>query len=117
MKAITDGVVLTPSAFSITFAVLPYITATQELVVPRSMPMTTPVFFEEKAGRAKYLLTILIILSDDVDNYKYKTNIKILKLISNYLNYKYKIYRANSRIINIVFEKKKKQFLLEEENL
>ena len=29
-----------PSLFSITFAVLPSMTATQEFVVPRSMPMT-----------------------------------------------------------------------------
>src|SRR6266496_5051194 len=31
-----------PSAFSITFGVLPSITATHELVVPRSIPMTLP---------------------------------------------------------------------------
>src|ERR1700678_2805743 len=31
-----------PSAFSMTFAVLPSITATHELVVPRSIPMTFP---------------------------------------------------------------------------
>ena len=30
-----------PSAFSITLAVLPSITATHELVVPRSMPITS----------------------------------------------------------------------------
>jgi hypothetical protein len=34
-----DGVVRPPSAFSITLEVLPSITATQELVVPRSMPI------------------------------------------------------------------------------
>src|ERR1700712_113827 len=34
-----DGVVRVPSAFSITFALLPSITATQELVVPRSIPI------------------------------------------------------------------------------
>ena len=38
-NATTDGVVLSPSAFSMTFAVLPSITATQEFVVPRSIPM------------------------------------------------------------------------------
>ena len=42
MKATIDGVVRMPSAFSITRGVLPSITATQELVVPRSMPMTLP---------------------------------------------------------------------------
>src|ERR1700730_2608284 len=38
-NATTDGVVRAPSAFSITFEVLTSITATQELVVPRSMPI------------------------------------------------------------------------------
>ena len=41
-KATTEGVVLAPSAFSITLGVLPSITATQELVVPKSMPHTAP---------------------------------------------------------------------------
>src|SRR6267142_1244066 len=39
VKATIDGVVRAPSAFSITFALLPSITATHELVVPRSMPI------------------------------------------------------------------------------
>jgi hypothetical protein len=39
VKATIDGVVLAPSAFSMTFAALPSMTATQELVVPRSMPI------------------------------------------------------------------------------
>lgn len=34
--------VLEPSAFSITLACLPSITATQENVVPRSIPITAP---------------------------------------------------------------------------
>src|SRR6476620_11382497 len=42
VKATIEGVVRIPSAFSMTFGVLPSITATQELVVPRSMPMTLP---------------------------------------------------------------------------
>src|SRR5258708_1254366 len=42
VNATIDGVVRMPSAFSMTFGVLPSITATQELVVPRSMPMTLP---------------------------------------------------------------------------
>jgi hypothetical protein len=41
-NATTDGVVLDPSAFSITLACFPSITATQELVVPRSIPITAP---------------------------------------------------------------------------
>src|SRR6202012_2342594 len=38
-KATIDGVVRPPSAFSFTLALFPSITATQELVVPRSMPI------------------------------------------------------------------------------
>src|SRR5690348_5976046 len=47
-----DGVVRSPSAFSITFAVLPSITATQELVVPRSMPMILPISLSSNAFQA-----------------------------------------------------------------
>ena len=39
VKATTEGVVLIPSAFSITFGADPSITATHEFVVPRSIPM------------------------------------------------------------------------------
>jgi hypothetical protein len=39
VKATTDGVVRPPSAFSSTLASPPSNTATQELVVPRSMPI------------------------------------------------------------------------------
>src|SRR6266849_6816917 len=42
VKATIEGVVRMPSAFSMTFGVLPSMTATHELVVPRSMPMTLP---------------------------------------------------------------------------
>ena len=41
VNATIEGVVRAPSAFSITFAALPSITATHELVVPRSMPITS----------------------------------------------------------------------------
>src|SRR5215510_13725464 len=40
VKATMEGVVLEPSAFSSTLGLEPSLTATQELVVPRSMPMT-----------------------------------------------------------------------------
>ena len=40
MKATIEGVVRIPSGFSMTLAWPPSITATQELVVPRSMPIT-----------------------------------------------------------------------------
>src|SRR3546814_9933476 len=39
-NATTDGVVRAPSAFSITLGLPPSITATQLLVVPRSIPIT-----------------------------------------------------------------------------
>lgn len=42
VNATTDGVVRDPSEFSITFACLPSITATHELVVPKSIPITAP---------------------------------------------------------------------------
>src|SRR5260370_37562224 len=45
VKATIDGVVGIPSAFSMTLGVLPSITATHELVVPRSIPMTLPMVF------------------------------------------------------------------------
>src|SRR6201985_3078284 len=51
-----DGVVRMPSAFSMTFDVLPSITATHEFVVPRSIPMTFPMvlisFFLRQGGWA-----------------------------------------------------------------
>src|SRR4029078_5794399 len=40
VKATTEGVVRAPSLFSMTFGLPPSITATQLLVVPRSMPIT-----------------------------------------------------------------------------
>ena len=43
--AMIDGVVRAPSLFSITFVVLPSMIATQELVVPKSMPMIFAMFF------------------------------------------------------------------------
>src|SRR5665213_980301 len=56
LKATMDGVVRMPSAFSMTFDVLPSITATHEFVVPRSIPMTFPMvlisFFLRQVGWA-----------------------------------------------------------------
>src|ERR1039458_6775484 len=51
LKATIEGVVRMPSAFSMTFGVLPSMTATHELVVPRSMPMTLPMVFPLNYGR------------------------------------------------------------------
>ena len=40
VKATIDGVVRSPSLFSMTFGLPPSMTATHEFVVPRSMPIT-----------------------------------------------------------------------------
>src|SRR5215212_9118706 len=45
VKATTEGVVRAPSAFSMTFGLPPSMTATQLLVVPKSMPMTLAIIF------------------------------------------------------------------------
>src|SRR6185437_12661457 len=50
VKATIEGVVRMPSAFSMTFGVLPSMTATHELVVPRSMPMTLPMVLPLNCG-------------------------------------------------------------------
>ena len=55
VKATIEGVVRMPSAFSMTFGAVPSMTATQELVVPRSMPMTfamvlNPLFAAGRVG-------------------------------------------------------------------
>src|SRR5690606_25831204 len=44
VNATIDGVVRTPSEFSMTLGVAPSMTATQEFVVPRSMPITFDIF-------------------------------------------------------------------------
>ena len=44
VNATTDGVVRPPSALGITTGSPPSMTATTELVVPRSIPMTLPMF-------------------------------------------------------------------------
>jgi len=43
VKATTEGVVLPPSEFGITTGSLPSITETQELVVPKSIPIIFPI--------------------------------------------------------------------------
>src|SRR4051794_18520861 len=45
VNATTDGVVRAPSAFSITLGLPPSMTATQLLVVPKSIPMTLAIFY------------------------------------------------------------------------
>ena len=48
VKPTTDGVVLPPSGLGITVGSPPSITATQELVVPKSIPITLLIFFSLK---------------------------------------------------------------------
>lgn len=65
VKATTEGVVRLPSAFSMTFGVLPYMTATQELVVPRSIPMMLPFPFEKRKALVQLRAICRSILSID----------------------------------------------------
>src|SRR5262245_15076558 len=51
-KPTTDGVVRDPSALAMTTTLFPSITATQELVVPRSIPMTR-LIQEGSSGRLR----------------------------------------------------------------
>src|ERR1044071_3698835 len=53
VKATTEGVVRAPSAFSITFGLPPSITATQLLVVPRSIPITFAIIYPLLAPRGR----------------------------------------------------------------
>ena len=50
VNATIEGVVRPPSAFSMTLGEAPSMTATQELVVPRSMPMTFPIVQSFRSG-------------------------------------------------------------------
>ena len=51
-----DGVVRSPSAFSITFALSPSSTATHEFVVPKSIPMILPICVSPKYELMRYAL-------------------------------------------------------------
>jgi hypothetical protein len=44
VKATIEGIVRMPSAFSMTLGFFPSITATHELVVPRSIPITFAIY-------------------------------------------------------------------------
>ena len=45
VKPTTDGVVFAPSEFGMTLGSPPSRTATQEFVVPKSIPMILPIFY------------------------------------------------------------------------
>ena len=80
VKATTEGVVLAPYEFSMTLGVLPSISATQELVVPRSIPIIVSRFLVEQVLKRVFLKIVLIMLS--VKSWYYKIYIYIyLKLI------------------------------------
>jgi hypothetical protein len=72
VKATIDGVVLLPSLLMITAGALPYITATQLLVVPRSIPIIFPII---------YLLYIFI----------YFFSVLSRQIIAGYISHKAKI--------------------------
>ena len=57
VNATIDGVVFKPSALMMTFGVDPSMTATHELVVPRSIPMTLLIFFQSLCLRQTVGLT------------------------------------------------------------
>ena len=61
VNAITDGVVLIPYEFSIIFGLLFSMIATQEFVVPKSMPMIGDLFLVEKFKEELFLMRFLII--------------------------------------------------------
>ncbi len=63
VKATTEGVVRPPSAFSRTVGSPPSMTATHELVVPRSMPIVFPTLSVLQGSVAKFLFVCLRNLS------------------------------------------------------
>jgi hypothetical protein len=62
VKATMEGVVLLPSALGMTFGVLPSMRATQELVVPRSMPMMTEEVLRTEQKCLDILVSIYLIM-------------------------------------------------------
>ena len=67
VKPTMDGVVLLPSALAITTGSPPSSTATQEFVVPKSIPITLPIFISSLFGyhdhsRSNYLIVQFITL-------------------------------------------------------
>ncbi len=71
VKATTLGVVRSPSALVMTTGLPPSTTATQEFVVPRSMPITLLISFSSLCGASRPLKHFihLIILPDACDHF------------------------------------------------
>ena len=69
MKATIDGVVRSPSLFSMTRGLPPSMMATHELVVPRSMPMILPmrvlrrILSDVRLGATCWVLRVVQVLS------------------------------------------------------
>ena len=64
LNATIEGVVRAPSAFSITLALAPSITATQEFVVPRSMPITLAIVSISPHRQAGHVFTYQAVALD-----------------------------------------------------
>lgn len=64
VNAITDGVVLIPYEFSIILGLLFYMIATQEFVVPKSIPIIGDLLLVEKFKKELFLMRFLIIYNN-----------------------------------------------------
>src|SRR6185436_10335007 len=81
VKATTDGVVRWPSALGITVGFPPSMTATHELVVPRSMPMILPIvlsFRYDDFGVLQVPALELVTLLNHVDDPVFRDGVALL---------------------------------------
>src|SRR2546425_9735446 len=74
VKATTEGVVRPPSAFSSTVASPPSSTATQELVVPRSMPIVRSEEHTSELQSLAYLVCRLLLEKKKQQPQNYENN-------------------------------------------
>src|SRR3989338_10536230 len=81
VNATTEGVVKPPSSFWITLTSEPSITATQEFVVPKSMPIILliqlPPFAMPKYGHAVAIVNLP--LDDEISNKRDQCHLEVLK--------------------------------------
>lgn len=87
----TDGVVLIPYEFYIILGLLFSMIATQEFVVPKSMPKIGDLFLVEKLKEELFLMRFLIIYNNWVYNaqkgkFKYELDQSFI-LLSNFFIY------------------------------
>ena len=113
VKAITDGVVRCPSAFSMTLATPPSMMETQELVVPKSIPITYSPDLTEKvrvdwglsllATRANVYILLSIFFAL-IKNFNLASNIKANLNMPRYFRFSRIItIKHLSKIIKSVF--------------